>query len=68
MDNFYRDNANNFTIDMFEQVIHPDSVFGKLLLYRDFELTEKLIKYYHEITVTKLELKGYDGELNRILV
>jgi hypothetical protein len=47
---------------MFDQIIHPESVFGKLLLYRDLELTEKLIKYYNEITVTKLELKGYDGE------
>jgi hypothetical protein len=27
-----------------------------------------LIKYYNEITVTKLELKGYDGEWNLILV
>jgi hypothetical protein len=42
---------------MFDQIIHPESVFGKMLLHRDRELTEKLMKYYNDMAVTKLELK-----------
>jgi hypothetical protein len=32
-------------------------VFGKLLFYRDEELTVKLMRYYNELAVTRLEMK-----------
>jgi hypothetical protein len=32
-------------------------VFGKLLFYRDGELTVKLMRYYNELAVTRLEMK-----------
>ncbi len=56
-DGFYRDNVDNFSLSKFEQIIHPQSVFGKLLFYKNEELSVKLMRYYNELAVTRLEMK-----------
>lgn len=58
LDKIYRENVHNFTLSKFEDIIHPESVFGKLLLFRDADLTVRLMNFYNEAEVTNLKSKA----------
>jgi hypothetical protein len=48
--NFYKYNYGNFSVSRLKEIVHPESVLGKMLIYRYPYKLIHLLEYYSNVT------------------